>query len=77
MEITKQQLIDVIGQIGDKIESLNAKLARQERQISDLKNQNEELRKGNQATLGQIKGYIQELEQIRSHYVNSNNNVGQ
>jgi len=77
MEITRQQLIDVINQIGDEIDSLIAKLARQERQISDLKNQNEELKQGNQATLGQIKGYIQELEQIRSHYVNSNNNTGQ
>lgn len=77
MEITKQQLIDVINQISKKIDTLNAKLGRQEHQISDLKSQNEDLKKGNQATLGQVKNYIQELEQIRNHYVNSNNSAGQ
>lgn len=77
MEITKQQLIDVINQIGEKIDALNAKFARQERQISELQSQNEDLKKNNQATLGQIKGYIQELEQIRNHYANSNDKAGQ
>jgi chaperonin cofactor prefoldin len=76
MEITKQQLIDVINQISEKIDTLHAKLARQERQISDLKSQNEDLKNGHQATLGQIKGYIQELEKIRNHYANSNNSAG-
>lgn len=77
MEITKQQLIDVINQISKKIDALQAKLARQDRQISELQSQNEDLKKGNQATLGQIKSYIQELEQIRNHYANSNNSAGQ
>ena len=36
----------------------------------------EELKKGNQVTLEQIKEYIQELEQIRNHYVNNNNSAG-
>ena len=75
MKITKQQLIDTIHQIGDKIDGLIAKSAKQEKQIASLMIQNEELKKGNQVTLEQIKEYIQELEQIRNHYVNSNNNT--
>ncbi len=76
MEITKQQLIEIIREIGEKTEKLVADSARQSQQIEDLKSQNEDLKKSNQATLDQIKEYIQELEQIRSHYVDSNNNTG-
>jgi hypothetical protein len=76
MEITKQQLIEIIREIGEKTEKLVANSARQSQQIEDLKSQNEVLKKSNQATLDQIKEYIQELEQIRSHYVDSNNNTG-
>lgn len=76
MKITKQQLIDTIHHIGDKIDRLVAKSAKQEKQIADLTLQNAELKKGNQVTLDQIQEYIQELEQIRNHYVNSNNKTG-
>jgi len=76
MEITKQQLIEIIREIGEKTEKLVVNSARQSQQIEDLKSQNEDLKKSNQATLDQIKEYIQELEQIRSHYVDSNNNTG-
>ncbi|MDP4709091.1 MAG: hypothetical protein NWS20_03700 [Rickettsiaceae bacterium] len=74
MEITKQQLIDTIHQIGNKIDDMLVKSAKQEQQIMDLQSQNKELKKNNQATLDQIKEYIQELEQIRNHYVDSHNN---
>jgi len=76
MKITKQQLIDTIHQIGNKVDDLVVKSAKQEKQIIELKLQNDELKKSNQATLDQIKEYIQELEQIRNHYVDSNNNTG-
>jgi uncharacterized coiled-coil protein SlyX len=77
MEITKNSLIEQIHEIGKKIEDLNAKLAKQGRLIEDLNSQNKSLKQQNSATLDQIKEYIEELEQIRSHYVNSNNNTGQ
>ena len=76
MKITEQQLIDTIHQIGNKVDDLVVKSAKQEKQIIELKLQNDELKKSNQATLDQIKEYIQELEQIRNHYVDSNNNTG-
>ena len=75
MKITKQQLIDAIHQISDNIDKLIDKSTKQENQIADLKSQNLELKKENQATLDQIKEYLQELEKIRNHYVNSNNNT--
>jgi len=76
MEITKKNLIDLINEIGENIDRLNAKLAKQEGFIEDLKSQNEKLKQNNHETLDQIKEYIEELEQIRSQYVDSNNNIG-
>ena len=76
MEITKKNLIDLINEIGENVDKLNAKLAKQEGFIEDLKSQNEKLKKNNHETLDQIKEYIEELEQIRSQYVDSNNNIG-
>ena len=75
MEITKQQFIDTIHHIGDKIDEMLVKSAKQAQQIMDLQSQNKELKKNNQETLDQIKEYIQELEQIRNHYVDSHNNT--
>ena len=75
MEITKQQLIDTIHHIGDKIDEMLVKSAKQAQQFMDLQSQNKELKKNNQETLDQIKEYIQELEQIRNHYVDSHNNT--
>lgn len=76
MEITKKNLIDLINEIGENIDRLNAKLAKQEGFIENLKSQNEKLKQNNHETLDQIKEYIEELEQIRSQYVDSNNNIG-
>ena len=75
MEITKKNLIDLINEIGENIDRLSVKLAKQEGVIEDLKSQNEKLKQSNHDTLDQIKEYIEELEQIRSHYVDSNNNI--
>ena len=72
----KKNLIDLINEIGENIDRLNAKLAKQEGFIEDLKSQNEKLKQNNHETLDQIKEYIEELEQIRSQYVDSNNNIG-
>lgn len=73
MELTKKPLIDIIKQISNDIDRLQSELLQKEQQISDLKQQNEQLKKNNSATLDQIREYIKELEQIRSHYVDSNN----
>ena len=76
MEITKKNLFDLINEIGDNIDRLNTKLAKQEDFIKDLKFRNEKLKQNNHVTIDQIKEYIKELEQIRSQYVDSNNNIG-
>ena len=73
--VTKKHLIDLIKNIDEKLESLLSKLKERDREIAELKIQNKSLKENNQATLSQIKEYIQELEQIRNHYVNSNNNT--
>ena len=74
MLVTKQDLINLIHDIGQKIDQLNGKIIQQEEQIRGLESQNEDLSSSNQATLDKIKEYIQELKQIRSHYVDSKNN---
>ncbi|HJK85540.1 MAG: hypothetical protein KBD25_03110 [Rickettsiaceae bacterium] len=48
-----------------------------DKQIEDLKIQNQELKNSSAVILNQIKEYIKELEQIRNHYVDSNNNSKQ
>lgn len=73
-KITKQHLIRLIKEIDSNIDGLLFKITNQEKIIHDLQSQNENLKMNNQKTLDQIKEYIKELEQIRSHYVNSNNN---
>lgn len=75
MKTTKKNLIDLIHEINDNIDGLNKKLAKQENLIQDLKSQNEGLKQKNHDTLDQIKEYIEELEQIRNHYVDNNNNI--
>ncbi len=75
MKITKQHLINLIKEIDGNIDGLLTKINNQGKIINDLQSQNENLRLNNQKTLDQIKEYIKELEQIRSHYVNSNNNT--
>ena len=75
MKTTKKNLIDLIHEINDNIDGLNKRLAKQEKMIQDLKSQNESLKQNNHDTLDLIKEYIEELEQIRSHYVDSNNNT--
>jgi hypothetical protein len=73
MEVTKHDLFDLIHQTDRKIDELLNKVSKQEQRILDLETQNNDLKRGNQATLSQIKEYIKELEQIRNHYVDSNN----
>ncbi|MBA2629138.1 MAG: hypothetical protein H0U78_03780 [Rickettsiaceae bacterium] len=73
MEVTKHDLFDLIHQTDRKIDELLSKISKQEQRILDLETQNNDLKRGNQATLSQIKEYIKELEQIRNHYVDSNN----
>jgi len=73
MELTKKPLIDIIKQISDGIDGLHSELLLKDKKIADLKQQNEQLKKNNSDTLDQIREYIKELEQIRSHYVDSNN----
>ena len=77
MEVTKTQLIDIIREIGHQVDQLISEIEKQNKQITELKSQNQELKRNNQATLDKIKEYIQELKQIRTHYVDNNNNTKQ
>lgn len=76
MEVTKQNLLDLINQIGEKIDGLNNKLTQQEKFIEELREENHKLKSDNQSTLDQVKVYVEELEKIRDHYVNSINKSG-
>lgn len=76
MKVTKQQLLDTILQISDKVDKMLIKINEQKDEIAELKQRNSALLQNNRHTLDQIKGYIQELEEIRSHYVNSSGQSG-
>lgn len=75
MEITHKILIDLINEIGQSIDRINTKLIKQEAIIEKLKSQNIRLNQNNHNILKQIKEYIEELEQIKSQYVDNNNNI--
>lgn len=64
-------------QVDDAIESLLMRLKIQETKISRLKEENKHLRDNYIQLVGEIKQYIIELEQIKSHYVDSNYNSKQ
>ena len=76
MKVTKQQLLDTILQISDKVDKMLIKINEQKDEIAELKQRNSALLQNNRHTLDQIKGYIQELEEIRSNYVNSSGQSG-
>jgi predicted RNase H-like nuclease (RuvC/YqgF family) len=77
MEVDKKALIYLIKQINKNVDKLIFELNLKDRRVEELKMQNQELKNSNQAVLNQIKEYIKELEQIRNHYVDSNNNSKQ
>ena len=77
MEVDNKALIYLIKQINKNVDKLIFELNLKDRQIEELKMQNQELKNSNQVILNQIKEYIKELEQIRNHYVDSNNNSKQ
>lgn len=73
IEVTKQSLIDVIKQINTGVDNLKKELQEKNKEIEELKSNNQHLKQSNKSTLDQIRQYIQELEKIRTHYVDSNN----
>lgn len=77
MEITHKTLIDLINNIGKSIDKLNTKIINQESEIDNLKLQNRRLNRNNHNILERIKEYIEELEQIKIQYVDSNNNISE
>ena len=74
MEVDNKALIYLIKQINRSVDKLIFELNLKDKQIEDLKIQNQELKNSSAVILNQIKEYIKELEQIRNHYVDSNNN---
>ena len=77
MEVDNKALIYLIKQINRRVDKLIFELNLKDKQIEDLKIQNQELKNSSAVILNQIKEYIKELEQIRNHYVDSNNNSKQ
>ena len=77
MEVDNKALIYLIKQINRSVDKLIFELNLKDKQIEDLKIQNQELKNSSAVILNQIKEYIKELEQIRNHYVGSNNNSKQ
>ena len=74
MEVDKKALIYLIKQINSNVDKLIFELNVKDKQIEELKIQNQELKNNSATILNQIKEYIKELEEIRNHYVDSNNN---
>ena len=74
MEVSKKLLMDLIKQINTDTDNLITELSLKNKEIEDLRMQNEHLKESSLATLDQIREYIKELEQIKTHYVDSNNN---
>jgi predicted RNase H-like nuclease (RuvC/YqgF family) len=74
MEVDKKALIHLIKQINSNVDKLIFELNVKDKQIEELKIQNQELKSNSSTILNQIKEYIKELEEIRNHYVDSNNN---
>lgn len=64
-------------QVDDAVESLLIKLKDQEVEISHLQDVNKRLQDNYAQLVEEIKQYIVELEQIKSHYVDSNHNFKQ
>ncbi len=77
MKVDNKALIYLIKQINRSVDKLIFELNLKDKQIEDLKIQNQELKNSSAVILNQIKEYIKELEQIRNHYVDSNNNSKQ
>lgn len=75
MTTTKKTLIDILKSIDQGVEELQKQLSNLTSEVTYLKLENESLKRNNQITLSQIKEYIQELEQIRNHYVDNNHSV--
>jgi hypothetical protein len=74
MEVDKKALIHLIKQINSNVDKLIFELNVKDKQIEELKIKNQELKNNSATILNQIKEYIKELEEIRNHYVDSNNN---
>lgn len=73
MQVTTQDLLQIIEEISNKINLLKEELELKDQQIGELTTRNNELETSNHNTLSQIKEYIQELEVIRSHYAGNKN----
>ena len=74
MKETNNLLSALTKQVDDAVESLLIKLESQNVEIVRLKSDNERLKSDYIRLVEEIKQYIIELEQIKSHYVDSNHN---
>jgi hypothetical protein len=74
MKETNNLLNALTKQVDDAVESLLIKLESQDAEIIHLKRDNERLKNDYIRLVEEIKQYIIELEQIKSHYVDSNHN---
>lgn len=74
MYVSRDDLIGLIYETGCKIDKILDQRKKDQQIIADLNSENINLTSKNLIMVNQLKNYIQELEKIRTHYVNSNNN---
>lgn len=75
MKVTNDSLHELINKVDTAVESLLNMLKNQEHEIAKLKDENQRLRDDYDLVLNEVNQYTIQLEQIKSHYVNSNYNI--
>lgn len=75
--ITNELLQTLTERVDQAVDAMMDKINSQRTEIDNLKIENSELKALYAKTLEQINEYIAELEKIKNHYVNSNNNIKQ
>ena len=77
MKEKNNSLSELTKRVDEAVESLLIKLEAQRLEIIHLKDDNKRLQDNYIHLVAEIKQYIIELEQIKSHYVDSNHNSKQ
>jgi peptide subunit release factor 1 (eRF1) len=72
MEIMEKPLLDMVRQVSEGVDNLQAALADRDAEITELKQMVEDLKVKHEDSLDQIKLYIKELEQIKANHAHSN-----
>jgi archaellum component FlaC len=75
MKVTNSLIEELTNRVDLAVDSLMTKLEVQAQEIVSLRDENKHLKENYRQILKEIEQYVIQLEQIKSHYVNSNHNV--